>query len=465
MTYSFAAGGDAGGRFQINTSTGVISVSALGASTIDYETSGVGHSYDVTVQATDGTLLSTTQTFTIAVSNVAPTQPVDNDGGAGGSILEGSATGTVVGVTGFSTDPANTTITYSLTDDAGGRFQINGSSGIVSVGPGGNLIDFETQPVGGYSITIQASDGQGGLSTQSFLVAVANAAPGNFTDTNGGVADIVTEGVGSGQATGLTVNATDPAGTTVTYSLTNDAGGRFQINTSTGEVLTGPNANLIDFELSLGSYTITVQASDGAGGLGTTDFVIAVADAAPGNWSDLNAAANLVTEGDASNTLASLQANAIDPNGGTVSYSFADLAASAGGRFKIDAATGIISIDNAGLVDFEFSGGAYAVTVTADDGRRHAHLDEWLHHRRGGPRAAAACRHRRRDQRRHRRRACRGHGRDRGGLARRQRRECRLHADQFGRRPVRDRLGDRRRDRHGGGRDRDRLRVRAAAAT
>ena len=133
MTYSFAAGGDAGGRFQINTVTGVISVSALGAATIDYETS-VGHSYDVTVQATDGTLISTTQTFTIAVSNVAPTTPVDNDGGAGGSILEGSATGIAVGITGFSTDPASTTVTYSLTDDAGGRFQINGPSGVVSVG-------------------------------------------------------------------------------------------------------------------------------------------------------------------------------------------------------------------------------------------------------------------------------------------------------------------------------------------
>ena len=64
---------------------------------------------------------------------------------------------------------------------------------------------------------------------------MTNAAPGNFTDTNGGVADIVTEGVAGGQATGLTVNATDPAGTTVTYSLTDDAGGRFQIDTSTGE--------------------------------------------------------------------------------------------------------------------------------------------------------------------------------------------------------------------------------------
>ena len=181
---------------------------------------------------------------------------------------------------------------------------------------------------------------------------------------NDGATNTITEGVLSGQTTGLTVQASDPGGTTVTYSLTDNAGGRFQIE-NTGVVTTGPNASLIDFESSGGSYSITAQGSDGAGGLSSQTFLITVADAAPGNWSDIDGATNTVTEGDAADTLAGVQANAIDPSGGTVTYSFADLAASAGGRFKIDSATGVISVDNSGLIDFETSAGSYAVTVTA----------------------------------------------------------------------------------------------------
>src|SRR5205814_6035784 len=113
LTYSFSLTGGAGGRFPIDSTTGAISVSAFGAANIDYETS-VGHSYDVTVQATDGTLTSATKTFTIGVTNVAPTTPVDSDAASGGTIQEGSATGAVVGITASSTDPAGTTVSYTL---------------------------------------------------------------------------------------------------------------------------------------------------------------------------------------------------------------------------------------------------------------------------------------------------------------------------------------------------------------
>src|SRR5205807_9238735 len=135
-------------------------------------------------------------------------------------------------------------------------------------------IDYETAPSHAYSITVQASDGAGGTSTQSFSIGVTNANPSTPVDTNG-AADTVTEGVASNQATGLTVQATDPGGTTVIYSLTHNAGGRFQIDSNTGVVTTGPNANLIDFESSGGSYNITAQASDGAGGTSSHTFAIA----------------------------------------------------------------------------------------------------------------------------------------------------------------------------------------------
>ena len=52
-------------------------------------------------------------------------------------------------------------------------------------------------------------------------------------------------------------------GGTVTYALTNNAGGRFTIDGSSG-IVTVANASLVNFEDNVShSYTITVQASDG----------------------------------------------------------------------------------------------------------------------------------------------------------------------------------------------------------
>ena len=50
-TYSFATDRDAGGRFKIDSSTGVVSVSAAGATGIDFE--GSGGSYASPCRATD----------------------------------------------------------------------------------------------------------------------------------------------------------------------------------------------------------------------------------------------------------------------------------------------------------------------------------------------------------------------------------------------------------------------------
>src|ERR1700709_1486581 len=58
---------DAGGRFTINATTGIVTV-ANGAA-IDFETApGAGHSYGITVQSTAGAL-STTQNFSIGVGD------------------------------------------------------------------------------------------------------------------------------------------------------------------------------------------------------------------------------------------------------------------------------------------------------------------------------------------------------------------------------------------------------------
>ena len=52
-------------------------------------------------------------------------------------MLENAANGTTVGITALATDPDGTnTVTYSLDDDAGGRFAIDATTGVVTVAGG-----------------------------------------------------------------------------------------------------------------------------------------------------------------------------------------------------------------------------------------------------------------------------------------------------------------------------------------
>src|SRR3954451_1197274 len=171
----------AGGRFALNSSTGIVTV-AHGAA-IDFETA-VGHAYGITVQATSGAL-STTQTFSIGVTDVAPSAPSDSNGSAN-SVFEMAANGTAVGITAASADPGTgPTPTFSLTDSAGGRFAIDANSGIVTVANGA-AIDFETAPGAGHSYGITVQSTAGALSsTQNFsiLIGDVNEAPAGADKT------------------------------------------------------------------------------------------------------------------------------------------------------------------------------------------------------------------------------------------------------------------------------------------
>ena len=383
VIYSFAdigggVLGDAGGRFQIDSATGEVRVSAFGASNIDYE-SAAGHAYSVTVQASVGPLTSTPQTFTIAVTNVAPSTPADGDALVPNGVTEGAASGTYTGLTAASADTNSGTVTYSLVDSAGGRFTIDSGTGAVSIGNAG-LIDFESSG-GSYNITVAASDGTDATS-QVFNIAVANTAPSIPIDSDAGTADVVTEGAASGVYIGLTATSTDINGPAVTWTLTDDAGGRFAIDPTSGVVSTGPNANLIDFETSggtsavNGSYSITAQASDGAGGTRSQTFAIAVADAPPASWSDEDGGANTILEGTANGTQVGVIAHAVDPNGGTVTYS---LAVNPNGAFAIDASSGIITVADSTKIDFESTAGhQYTLTVQGTDASGHFTTNDFV---------------------------------------------------------------------------------------
>ena len=86
------------------------------------------------------------------------------------SVAENSANGTTVGsVQGYDVD-AGTTLSYSLTDTAGGRFAINASTGAITVA-NGSLLNFEAAT--SHTVTVQVSDGSLTYS-QAVTINVAN---------------------------------------------------------------------------------------------------------------------------------------------------------------------------------------------------------------------------------------------------------------------------------------------------
>lgn len=358
VTYSLT-GDTSGGGFTINATTGVVTVAD--STKINYETAP-GHAYTVTAQASDGTLTNS-QTFTIAVSDVAPSAPVDSNG-ATNTVAEGAANGSTVGLTAFSTDINGPGVTYSLVGDtSGGGFTINATTGVVTVADSTKL-DYETTPGHAYTVTAQASDGTF-TNSQTFTIALTDVAPSAPTDTNG-AANTVAEGAANGSTVGITASSLDPNGPATTYSLSDSAGGRFAIDSSTG-IVTVANGAAIDFETAAGhAYGITVLATNGA--LSTSSaFSIGVTDVGPSAPTDTNGAAESVFEGAANGTVVGITASSTDPGGGPApTYTLTD---NAGGRFAIDANTGIVTVANGAAIDFETAPGhAYGITVQATAG-------------------------------------------------------------------------------------------------
>jgi large repetitive protein len=360
LTYSLT-GDTSGGGFTINATTGVITVAD--STKINFETAP-GHAYNVTAQASDGTLANS-QTFTIAVTDVAPTAPVDNDG-ATNTVAEGAANGSTVGVTAFSTDVNGPGVTYSLVgDSSGGGFTINSTTGVITVADGTKL-DYETTPSHNYTVTAQASDGTL-TNSHAFTIALTDVAPTAPTDIDGAT-NTVAEGAANGSTVGITASSVDPNGPATAYSLTDSAGGRFAINSSTG-VVTVANGAAIDFETAAGhAYGITVLATNGA--LTTSSaFSIGVTDVAPSTPIDSNATFNTLFEGAANGTVVAITASSTDPGGGPApTYTLTD---SAGGRFAIDSTTGVVTVANGAAIDFETAPGpnhSYVITVQSTAG-------------------------------------------------------------------------------------------------
>ncbi|MEM8672094.1 MAG: DUF2341 domain-containing protein, partial [Planctomycetota bacterium] len=245
-TITYSLDDDDGGRFTINSSTGVVTV----AGSIDRETDGANRS--IVVRATSSDTSTTTQGFTIAIGDVDEFDvgAVSDSDVASNAVDENASNGTVVGVTALASDAdaTNNAITYTLDDDAGGRFAINSSTGVVTVADG-TLLDREA--AASHDITIRATSSDGSFNTATMTIALNDVDEfdvGTVTDSDATI-NAVDENAANGTVVGVTALASDADATnsTITYTLDDDASGRFTINSSTG-VVTVADGTLLDRE-------------------------------------------------------------------------------------------------------------------------------------------------------------------------------------------------------------------------
>ena len=150
-----------------------------------------------------------------------------------------------------------------------------------------------------------------------------------------------------------------------TWSVTqldDDAGGRFAIDAITGVVTV---AGAIDRETAA-SYNITVRATSTDSSTITSTLTIRLATSMNSirrAVTDTNAAANVVAENAANGTVVNITAFASDADATTnaITYSLQD---NDGGRFAIDANTGVVTV--AGAIDREADGASrWNITVRA----------------------------------------------------------------------------------------------------
>jgi hypothetical protein len=302
-TYSLVD--SAGGRFAINSSTGVVTVA--NSTLIDRETSA---SHSITIRITDSAGATYDEVMTITVTDVDEFDvgAVSDADATANSVNENASNGTLVGITasGSDVDATNNSITYTLDDNAGGRFAINSSTGVVTVA-NGTLLDREA--ASSHNITVRATSSDGSFSTNIFTINLNDIDEfdvGSVTDANAS-ANTIAENSANGTAVNITASASDADATTntITYSLDNNAGGRFAINSSTGAVSVA-DATLLNYEVAT-SHSITIRATSADGSFSTQSFVINLTDVDEfdvGSVSDSNAAANSVAENSANGTTA-----------------------------------------------------------------------------------------------------------------------------------------------------------------
>jgi VCBS repeat-containing protein len=227
---------------------------------LDYEQAA---SHQVTARATDSGGLTHDTTFTIATTNVneAPTDISLSNA----AVPQGTAAGTVVGVLSAADPDAGDTATFTLLDNDGGQFAING----------GNLVVAGALTAGGQQVDVRVTDA-GGLTFDKVLTVIVNsgslvvgdAGANTLTGTAG---DDTLQGLGGNdKLQGLAGNDIIDGGQGFDRAIYTDATSGITVNLAAGTVTGGSGSDtLINVESIVGSdFADTINTAGFAGDSG-----------------------------------------------------------------------------------------------------------------------------------------------------------------------------------------------------
>ena len=355
LTYSLG-GAEGSPFFSIDTDTGQLRTKAP----LDYEAKNL---YAFAVHANDGKGGRVAISVTIDVTDddeMPPnTAPIFTDGvSTRRAIAENTASGQNIGtaVTATDTDTGDT-LTYSLVGTDAAAFSIVRASGQLLTRA---ALDYEVKNA--YSVTVSVSDGNGGSAAIDVAISVTdvNETPSFPTKT---ATLSVAENTVSGEAIGNPLQATDPDGDTLTYSLNRGDRFAFRIDPNTGQVRTHA---ALDFETKQIYNDLAIRATDSQGSFDAIFVTINVTDVNENRapvFTDGATTTRTVAENTASGTNIGAAVAATDADtGDTLTYSLVGTDAAA---FSIVRASGQL-LTRAAL-DYEVKN-AYSVTVSVSDG-------------------------------------------------------------------------------------------------
>ncbi|WP_262031759.1 cadherin repeat domain-containing protein, partial [Microvirga sp. Mcv34] len=220
---------------------------------------GLGDQTAIWIKVTDAGGLSTWQEFTInLVTNTAPSDIIVT----GGPVAEGTPAGTVV-ATLATIDQSGDTHVYDLVADEFGGALPNGQHPLFKIEDGSNEIilksTLDDAQVGTYDLWVRTTDSEGLAYIEKVTVTVTNVAeaPTDLRFVSHPVSELAEAGTEVGSL--ITIDPDLDGG--YTYTLLDDAGGRFEIR---GDKVVVKNGLLLDYEQK-DQYTIKVRTTDQSG--------------------------------------------------------------------------------------------------------------------------------------------------------------------------------------------------------
>lgn len=249
--------------------------------------------YSVSVKAVSGGLTSAgARTITVRLEDVNDA-PHGITADRSLSIAENSGNGTEVGRFSGQDQDVTDGLTFTLVNNAGGRFAIT-AAGVLSVANGG-LLDYEAAT--SHSITVRVTDTHGASRDQVFQVGVSNVNEAPRTPDVVQHVALTSENTGVAGQVVATLSSSDPDGTAPSYQIINDpfawfviSGNQLKYNVSSFDFeAVAPYLQLIDGDGDgqlEAYYNVTVRATDGALVSGNREITVRIEDVneAPTTW-------------------------------------------------------------------------------------------------------------------------------------------------------------------------------------